>query len=928
MLITSEIAQAYKCCPLKAFLSFYPGIENKSRAPHEYIQILEKQAATNRVRYLEVIRHQFRNARTYDPNLLRDGRSALTEATIRMEDLEACCDVLIKVKAKSRLGHYGYEPTFVIGTQSVMPEQKTALSFAGYVLGLLQESFPAAGTLVNREGRSQSIYLTASYKNIGNMISVLRGWLANPSSEPPPMILNKHCPYCQFRDECKKQAVKEGNLSLLDRMTPKLMRKYQKKGIFTIEQLSFLFRPRKSRKKSRSAKFSLELQALALRTNRTYLTEIQSYNRSAVELFWDFEGIPDERFNYLFGILIVNGNSAVYRCFWADNRDQEQQAWGELLASISAYPDSPIYHYGNYEAKAIHYFNRRYGGVTEALTKRLINVNSWIFGKVYFPVRSNGLKDLGKFLGARWSSPEASGLQALAWRRRWEETGDDHYKRALILYNEEDCRALQLLVNTVSELKNSVESNPEIDLADRPKRKATGTGEEIHKQFDWICRSAHANYDRNKIDLRRNLLGEETTKKGPGAPKGHPAYQRLIPRTVGKIIRVRARQKCSRHCGTPLQQMDRLAERTIIDLAFSKNGCRKTTVRYEGAIQRCDKCGLEYWPRTIEQLGGQLFGHAFQAWVIYQRIVLRLPYRIITQVMEDMFCERISVASIVHFLGRFSGEYAETEAKLISWLLQSPFIHVDETSLNIQGTDHYVWVFTDGRHVVFRMTETRESTIVHEFLRGYQGVLISDFYPGYDSVPCRQQKCWVHLIRDLNEDLWKNPFNAEFEAFVLEVRNLILPILEDVGKYGLKRRNLGKFKKAVERFYDKPIFNRIYESEVTQTYKKRFERYRESLFVFLDQDNIPWNNNMAERAIRELAVQRKIAMWFSKRVAPQYLLLLGLAQSCRFQQKSFLKFLLAREKDIDATRTAKHKKIGVRVGPAKAGHSGLTPPPN
>jgi hypothetical protein len=292
-------------------------------------------------------------------------------------------------------------------------------------------------------------------------------------------------------------------------------------------------------------------------------------------------------------------------------------------------------------------------------------------------------------------------------------------------------------------------------------------------------------------------------------------------------------------------------------LAFTKNGCRKTTVRYEGAIQRCDRCGLDYSPRAIDQLSGQLFGHAFQAWVIYQRIVLRLPYRIITRVIEDMFCERISEGSIINFLGRFSREYAETEAKLIGRLLQSPFNHADETRLCIQGTDHYVWVFTDGRHVVFRMTETREATIVHEFLKGYQGVLISDFYPGYDSVPCRQQKCWVHLIRDLNEDedLWENPFNAEFETFVLGVRNVILPILEAADKYGLKKRNLGKFRKAVERFYDKTIYNRAYESEVTQTYQKRFERYRESLFVFLDQDTIPWNNNMAERAIRELAVQ-------------------------------------------------------------------------
>jgi len=113
------------------------------------------------------------------------------------------------------------------------------------------------------------------------------------------------------------------------------------------------------------------------------------------------------------------------------------------------------------------------------------------------------------------------------------------------------------------------------------------------------------------------------------------------------------------------------------------------------------------------------------------------------------------------------------------------------------------------------------------------------------------------LIRDLNDDLWANPINPEFEAFVSAVRDLIMPIFEAVEKHGLKKRNLGKFKKAVERFYEKTICDRVYESEVTCTYQKRFDRYRESLFVFLGEDNIPWNNNMAERAIKELAALRR-----------------------------------------------------------------------
>ena len=71
------------------------------------------------------------------------------------------------------------------------------------------------------------------------------------------------------------------------------------------------------------------------------------------------------------------------------------------------------------------------------------------------------------------------------------------------------------------------------------------------------------------------------------------------------------------------------------------------------------------------------------------------------------------------------------------------------------------------------------------------------------------------------------------------------------------------------------------------------------MFTFLGEDEIPWNNNAAERALRHLAVQRKISGDFSKQGARRYLRLLAIAQTCRFQNKSFLDFLLSGLTDVD-----------------------------
>ena len=76
----------------------------------------------------------------------------------------------------------------------------------------------------------------------------------------------------------------------------------------------------------------------------------------------------------------------------------------------------------------------------------------------------------------------------------------------------------------------------------------------------------------------------------------------------------------------------------------------------------------------------------------------------------------------------------------------------------------------------------------------------------------------------------------------------------------------------------------------------------------MEDDGIPWDNNMAERAIRQLAVQRKISGTFYKHAAPNYLLLLAISQTCRFQNKSFLKFLLSKEKNIDSFKSPKQMR--------------------
>ena len=58
----------------------------------------------------------------------------------------------------------------------------------------------------------------------------------------------------------------------------------------------------------------------------------------------------------------------------------------------------------------------------DQLNRSAVNLLAAIYARVYFPSYSNGLKDVARHLGFRWSDPAASGLLALSWRREWERS--------------------------------------------------------------------------------------------------------------------------------------------------------------------------------------------------------------------------------------------------------------------------------------------------------------------------------------------------------------------------------------------------------------------------------------------------------------------------------------------------------------------------
>jgi hypothetical protein len=175
----------------------------------------------------------------------------------------------------------------------------------------------------------------------------------------------------------------------------------------------------------------------------------------------------------------------------------------------------------------------------------------------------------------------------------------------------------------------------------------------------------------------------------------------------------------------------------------------------------------------------------------------------------------------------------------------------------------------------------------------------TDFYAAYDSISCPQQKCLIHLMRDLNDETLNNPFDEELKSIAISFADLLKPIVDTIDRRGLRKSSLRKHLVAVDRFY-RFLGSSDFKSDAARKCQQRFEKNRDKLFTFLRYDNVPWNNNNAEHAIKAFARLRDVIAGSStKKGVVDYLTLLSIAQTCEYRELDFLDFLRSREKDVD-----------------------------
>ena len=416
-----------------------------------------------------------------------------------------------------------------------------AVCFGALALSQATGILADTGTLIYGDGhRHKTVKIGDHVARTRQIIDAIEATCR--SREPPPLVLNRHCAVCDFQPRCRGVAIERDDLSLLTAMTGKERAKCNAKGIFTITQLSYGYRPRR-RKRTRPdaerstiiekraapvAKNDHKLKALAIKKNQIHVVGSPSLKFEGVPTFLDVEGMPDRDFYYLVGLRFECAGEQVERSFWADGLDGERAMWENCLRELKAIGNAQIVSYGAYETRFLRQMKARYimaaddMEFVDLLIETSVNLVGCIYGKIYFPTFSNSLKEVGRYLGFKWTWPRASGAARHLLRRAWELGADDGLKSELIDYNMDDCRAAATVADALVRICGGGASG--LDAVDVGSlevgfQRTFGKFDSALPEFGKINNAAYWDYQRSKVYARTDKTIRRTVQKSQGRSK-------------------------------------------------------------------------------------------------------------------------------------------------------------------------------------------------------------------------------------------------------------------------------------------------------------------------------------------------------------------------------------------------------------------------
>ena len=395
--------------------------------------------------------------------------------------------------------------------------------------------------------------------------------------------------------------------------------------------------------------------------------------------------------------------------------------------------------------------------------------------------------------------------------------------------------------------------------------------------------------------FRRKEKEKTASPKKPGRPAGHEGSFRARPEQCDEQIEVLLGEACP-SCGEKLCQRQAL-EQTIVELPVVRPHLTRL-VTWRAYCRHCQREVRSSHPRQVSTATGAAGTH-LGARALGVACALKhqagLSMAKTAAVLRELCGLKITAGGLAQAFQRVAARLAKDYEQLRTDLVQSAFIHTDETSWWVGGPKASLWVFCHAQSTFYRVVESRDRSTFYEVVPAdWPGVLVSDCLAVYDGATVLQHKCYAHHLKAVSAAAEAGAPQGPRDFLTL-CRHLLHHAMElkpqfdalEEHQRGAKRRGLHAAAQA--------LLGQARADPREEAVRQRLHKQLDHLFTFLDYPQVEATNNLAERQLRPAVIARKISCGQRTRAgADAWQVLSSLAATCRQRAQSFVELVAAK----------------------------------
>jgi transposase len=360
----------------------------------------------------------------------------------------------------------------------------------------------------------------------------------------------------------------------------------------------------------------------------------------------------------------------------------------------------------------------------------------------------------------------------------------------------------------------------------------------------------------------------EKSERKPGAQDGHKGSGLKPFAEADKEIECKLNGKCG--CGAELarQSIINIEKRQVIDLMEKLF----EVIEYNVEVKKC-ACGQIHKAPLPYQNRVQ-YGERLKALLVYLNVQQQIPFERIQEFASDIIgLNSISDGLIQTSVQRCSANMDRPIEQIRTALLESEVVHADETGVRCEKKTSWLHSLSTSVFTLYFFHPKRGNEAMHAMgiLPFFKHILVHDRWASYFKYLCTHALCNSHLLRELkfmHEEMnrkWAEKIKILMQRanerkkegkitrhFQTRIRNQI----EDIVEHALKKEPRAQNQQGKRG--KKPKGKAICLLEV-------FRDRLNQVLLFLYREDVPFDNNQAERDIRMMKLKQKISGCFRSR---------------------------------------------------------------